>query len=252
MNMKSLEITKFDPLDYACNEALNTLCSNITFLGNQVKKIMITSCSASEGKSFLTMNMMRSYAMLGKSVVFVSGDLRRSAVGEKYGIRFFVNSNQGITHYLAGLCEMDDIIYKTNIDGAYMIPVGRDVSNSLALLSTPRLNALLNYLESTFDIVLVDAPPVGVLIDAAEISKSCDGSLLVVSYNEVRRRDLIEAKRQLELAGSKVLGVVLNKVSFKSLINKKYYNKSYYTHYYNYDQNRPMEKAKGRKSTRKR
>lgn len=252
MIMKSLEITKFEPLDYACNEALNTLCSNLTFMGKNVKKIMVTSCSAAEGKSFLTMNMLRSFAMLGKSAIFVSGDLRRSAVGERFGIRFSLEKYQGITHYLAGLCEKEEIIYKTNIAGAYMIPVGRDVSNSLALLSTPRFSDLLHYLDSMFDIILVDAPPVGVLIDAAEISKACDGSVLVVSYNEVRRRDLVEAKRQLELAGSTVLGVVLNKVSFKSIINKKYYNKSYYTHYYVADQYRAVEKEKDNKIVKKR
>lgn len=241
--MKSLNITKFESLDYACNEAINTLCTNLSFAGSNVKKIMITSCQASEGKSFLTMNMMRTFAGLGKSVVFVSGDLRRSAVSEKYGIRMQEGSGQGITHYLAGMCEMEDILYSTNIPGAYMVPVGHEVSNSLSLLSTPRLTKLLDQLATMCDIVLVDAPPVGLIIDAAEIAKSCDGTLLVASYNRVRRRELNEAKQQIELAGCMVLGVVLNNVTFDSYASKRYYNRSYYSNYYASEHYKPKKQA---------
>lgn len=230
--MKSLAITKFDPLDYASNEALNTLCTNLTFSGSDVKKIMITSCMAAEGKSFLSFNMMRSFAALGKKVVYVNGDLRRFAIMERHGIRFLEGAGQGITHFLAGMCELDDVLYSTNVPGAYMVPVGREVSNSLALLSTPRFSELLDDLANMFDVVLVDAPPVGLIIDAAEIAKSCDGTLLVVNYNKVRRRDLNEAKQQIELTGCMVLGAVLNNVSFDSYTSKRYYNKSYYTNYY--------------------
>ena len=230
--MKSLAITKFDPLDYACNEALNTLCTNLTFSGSDVKKIMITSCMAAEGKSFLAFNMMRSFAALGKKVVYVNGDLRRFAIMERHGIRFLEGAGQGITHFLAGMCELDDVLYSTNVPGAYMVPVGREVSNSLALLSTPRFSELLDDLANMFDVVLVDAPPVGLIIDAAEIAKSCDGTLLVVNYNKVRRRDLNEAKQQIELTGCMVLGAVLNNVSFDSYTSKRYYNKSYYKNYY--------------------
>ncbi len=232
VDMKSLAITKFDPLDYACNEALNTLCTNLTFAGSSVKKIMITSCIAAEGKSFLAFNMMRSFAALGKKVVYVSGDLRRFAIMERHGIRIQDGPGQGITHYLAGMCELGEVLYSTNVPGAYMVPVGREVSNSLALLSTPRFSELLDDLAGMFDVVLVDAPPVGVIIDAAEIAKSCDGTLLVVNYNTVRRRDLNEAKQQIELTGCMVLGAVLNNVSFDSYTSKRYYNKSYYTNYY--------------------
>jgi protein-tyrosine kinase len=229
--VKSLMITKFEPLDYACNEALNTLCTNISFAGDKIRKILVTSCQASEGKSFLTMNMMRSFTGLGKQVVFVSGDLRRSAVAERYGLRMPAGGSPGITHYLAGMCDLSDVLYATNIPGAFMVPVGRDVTNSLSLLSSDRLPLLLDKLAEMFDLVLIDAPPVGIIIDAAEIARSCDGTVLVVSYNRVRRRELIETKRQIELTGCPVVGVVLNQVSFESYTNKRYYNRSYYSNY---------------------
>lgn len=230
--MKKLLFTRFEPLDYAANEAINTLCANLTFSGAGIKKIMITSSQAAEGKTLTTMNMMRTFAALGKTAVFVSGDLRRSPIVQTYGIRFEGEDTVGITHYLAGMASAAEVVYQTNIPGAYLVPVGRDVSNSLSLLSTPRLPALLDYLASAFDIVLVDSPPIGVIIDAAEIAKSCDGTVLVVNYNSVRRRELSEARRQIERAGCPVLGAVLNEVPMDSYSNRRYYNQGYYSQYY--------------------
>ena len=231
--MNSLELTCFPKLDYASAEALNTLCANLSFAGENVRRIMLTSCQASEGKSYISINAMRTLAGLGKRVALVDADLRRSMLASRYGMQLYSKrKSQGLSHYLAGMCGIEDVIYSTNIPGAHMVPVGREVTNSLSLLTTPRLTALLDHLAQTFDFVLVDAPPIGMIIDAAEIAKSCDGTLLIVNYNKTRRRDLLEARRQIERAGCRVLGAVLNNVTFDSYINKKYYNKSYYNAYY--------------------
>lgn len=230
--MKKVNITKFEPLEYAANEAVNTLCANLTFSGANIKKIMVTSCQTAEGKTMTTMNMMRTFAALGKTVVYVSGDLRRSPIVQTYGIRFESDDTVGITHYLADMASASEVVYATNIPGAYLVPVGRDVSNSLSLLSTPRLPALLDYLSGMFDVVLVDSPPVGAIIDAAEIAKSCDGTVIVVRYNSVSRRELNEAKRQIERTGCPILGAVLNEVPMDSYANRRYYNQGYYSQYY--------------------
>ena len=79
---------------------------------------------------------------------------------------------------------------------------------------------------------MVDAPPVGVIIDAAQIARHCDGTLIVVQYNSVSRRELLSVKNQVESTGCEILGAVLNDVAFDTLSSKKYYNKSYYSHYY--------------------
>lgn len=229
--MKTLAFTRFKALDYACTEALNTLCTNLSFSGSEQKKIMITSCQSSEGKTFLSMHMLRTLAGLGRRVVLVDADLRRSMVGSRFGIRFGEQEENGLVHYLAGMCSIDDSVYATNIENAYLVPVGRTVTNSLSLLSTPRLGVLLEHLAKSFDLVLVDAPPIGLIIDAAEIAKSCDGTLLVVSYNRVNRRELADAANQIERSGCKVLGAVLNNVTFDTYSSKRYYNKTYYTHY---------------------
>ena len=241
--MNNLTIGRFPALSYAGSEAINTLCTNLSFSGENVRKIMLTSCHASEGKSFVSMNVMRTLAKLGRTVALVDADIRRSMINATFGLQFDPESTkQGLSHLLAGMASEEDVIYRTNIAGAYMVPVGRELSNPLPLLNSPRFGWLLNRLSERVECVLVDAPPVGAVIDAAQIAKSCDGILVVVAYNEVRRQELIDAVRQLEQTGCPILGTVLNQVKFDSYMSKKYYYKS---HYVNYESYEPGQKSNG-------
>lgn len=240
--MNTIEMTRFKPLSYACTEAINSLCTNLTFAGSDKKVIMITSAQPHEGKSFISMNLLRTYASLGKRVVLVDADLRRSQLISRYGLQVGGVQHMGLSHYLAGMCSMEEILYQTNLQNAYMVPLTREVSNSLSLLNNNRMGKLLSFLRERFDYVIVDAPPVGVIIDAVEIAKHCDGVIVAVKYNSVSRRELNETKRRIELTGCPILGVVLNSVSFEMLSSKRYYHKSYYTHY-DSDYYKPTRKA---------
>ena len=226
----------FPKLDYSAREAVNTLCTNLTFTGDKYRSIMVTSVTAEEGKSFLSIQMMRTLAELGKYVVLLDADLRRSAIDTDYQARYTGGEKLGLAHYLAGKCEIEDILYQTDIDGAYFVPIGIAVSNSLALLNSPRLQTLIRQLSSQADYVLVDAPPIGVIVDASEIAKSCDGAMLAVGYNMVRRKDLEEARQQIELSGCTALGAALNNVPQDAFENRKYAGRSYYNHYGHYGQ----------------
>lgn len=230
--MNKLKIECFPALSYAGQEAVNTLCTSLSFSGDHVKRIMITSSHVSEGKSFVTMNVMRSMAMLGKRVVMVDADLRRSRIRGRYKLVCEGgNEMRGLAHHLAGMAPIEDVIYQTDIPGAYIVPVGRTVSNPLQLLNSERMGALLEYLAGQVDYVLVDAPPVGTVIDAAEIAKSCDGTVLVINYNTTRRRELIDAKQQIDRTGCPILGVVMNQIEYDRYLSKKYYYKAYYSAY---------------------
>ena len=226
--MKQLKITKFPALDYAGNEAFNTLSTNLSFAGASVKKIMITSCHAAEGKSYLSMNLMRTLAQRGIKVALVDADLRRSMVNNDYGLKYEDgrSDGKGLSHFLAGMVGMDEVIYQTDIPNAIMVPVGRDVPNPLALLTNSHFAELLDMLARMADYVIVDAPPVGVVIDAAEIAKACDGTLIAVNYNDVSRQELLDVKQQIEQTGCPILGTVLNQVDYDNYMGRKYY-KSY-------------------------
>ena len=248
--MNELEITRFPQLDYAASEALNTLCTNLTFSGKNVKVIMVTSCDVGEGKSYIAANIVKTMASLGKNVLLIDADLRRSKVAVSLGFRFLSRRAFGLTHYLAGMCEIDDVVYKTNIDGEFIVPVGQDVVNSLSLLNTPRLQSLFEELGEQMDYVIVDAPPIGVIIDAAEIAKFCDATLFVVSYNRIRRKELASAKALIERTGCRVLGAVLNSVEMDSYASRRYYSKTYYKQYANPDENASRKKKQDKKNHR--
>ncbi|MDR1600482.1 MAG: CpsD/CapB family tyrosine-protein kinase [Oscillospiraceae bacterium] len=228
--MKQADITELPELDYPCTEALNTLCTNLSFSGSNVKSVLMTSSRSGEGKSFLGLTLMRAMAGLGKSVVLIDADMRRSMLISRYGIRT-AHRPQGLAQYLASQCECADILYQTNIPNAYMIFHGHEVANSLALLNTPRLPQLVQYLEANFDLVLFDTPPIGLIIDAAEIAKHVDGTVFAVTNNTIGRRELLDAKMQIAKTGCPILGAVLNKVLFDTHSAKKHYYRTYYSHY---------------------
>lgn len=217
-------------MDYACTEAINTLCTNLMFSGGNVKRIMVTSSRSGEGKSFLSLQVALTLAKLGKNVVLVDADFRRSVFSVNNNIRF-KGEGSGITHFLAGLCPLEDAFYTTNIQGLDIMPVRRRVTNALSLLNLPVFGEMIKELGDNYDYVIVDAPPVGIVIDAAQISRYCDGTLFVVQFNTISKREFLESARQIERAGSTLLGVVLNNVKLDSYVSKKYYYKSYYSYY---------------------
>lgn len=209
-------------LDYAGNEALNTICSNLSFAGKNIRKIVITSCDLNEGKSFVSIQTAVNMARRGKKVILVDADLRLSVMDSHYDIRKD-GQGFGLAHLQSGQCQIDDVVYETNIPNMFYIPTGTDVQTPLSLIATPDFGHLVETLGEAFDFVVIDAPPVGMVIDAAEIAKSCDGSVLVLEYNKTHRRTLHEAKEQMERTGTPILGCVLNKVTMDRLSTKKYY-----------------------------
>jgi capsular exopolysaccharide synthesis family protein len=230
IDVKQAIIGNMPKLNYPVTEALNTMCTNLSLAGRSYKKILITSTRPGEGKTFIAFNLMRLLAGLRHNVVLVDADMRRSDLVDSYGVQMEQKA-AGLAHYLAEQCEWEKIVRQTNIDGGYLVPNGQNVVSMLPLLSTPRLPRLLSQLERAFDIALVDTLPIGSIIDAAEIARSCDGAVFVVSSNNVKRRKFIDAKEQILRTGCPILGGVLNKVTYDTPSAKKHYYKTYYSHY---------------------
>lgn len=228
--MKSAKIGHIKPLDYAGTEALNTICSNLSFAGRNVKKIIMTSCDAGEGKSSMSFWVAQNLAKRGKRIVIVDADLRRSFLVKRYGIET-EGEWTGLAHYLVGYSDLNNVVYQTNVQNLYFLPIGRHIANPIPLLNAPEFPQMLDTLAEHFDLVLVDAPPVGLVIDAAEIAQHCDGCIFVVEYQKTRRRELLAARNQIQQTGCAILGCVLNKVTFDTISSKKYYHQNYYSQY---------------------
>lgn len=228
--MKNIVLNNVPVQDYASIESFNTLATNVTFSGSQFKIVMVTSCISNEGKSFVAFNLVRTLGSMGYRAVLVDADLRKSVLVSHFQARSD-GPILGLTHFLAGKAQMEDVVYQTNLRNVYLAPNSKDVLNSLPLLTSSAFSDLLQTLKSSFDFVIVDSPPVGLVIDAAMIASACDATILVVANEKVSKRELIEAKQQIDKSGCMVLGTVLNKVTLNTHKSRRYYYKSYYSHY---------------------
>ena len=135
---------------------------------------------------------------------------------------------KGLSHYLSGQADLNDVICRTQEAGLFVIFAGVVPPNPSELLGQKRFAHLIENAKANYDYVIIDAPPLGNVIDAAVISKVCDASVLVVAAKSVSYKFVRTVKEQLEKTGCPILGVVLNKVDMKQ---NKYYGK-YYGNYY--------------------
>ncbi len=229
--MLNINIDKLKKLDSTTNEAYKRLRTNIQFCGNDVKVIALTSTVPNEGKSSVSFNLAASIAELGKKVIFLDTDLRKSVLVGRYKINKAV---KGLTHYLSGVNQFDEVVYATNVDNLHVVFSGPVPPNPAELLGNKYFKGLLAQLRKTYDYVIIDTPPIGSVIDAAIVAQECDGVVLVVSAGEISYKAVQRSKAQMEKSDCRLLGVVLNKVPMgKSGYYGKYYGK-YYGNYGNY------------------
>ena len=223
--------------DYHYNEAIKTLRTNIQFCGNGIKTIMLTSSLPDEGKSDITFAMASSLAKIGKKVVMVDADIRKSVLVSRYHLEREVS---GLSQYLSGQRSLENVLYDTNIENLSIIFAGPYSPNPADLLEESLFGDMISKLKEKYDYIIVDTPPMGNLIDGAIVARQCDGAVMVIESGSISYRLEQRVKGQLEKSGCRILGVVLNKVNMKrNGYYSKYYGKygkySKYGHYGKYD-----------------
>ena len=215
-------------LPYEINEELKLLRTNLQFCGTDKKVICITSAVASEGKSTTVLNLCRSICETGKTVLLIDADLRRSVLRAKIE-KGRPTHNGDLTHYLSGLCGADEAICETQIEGLDIIFTMVTPPNPSELLGGTAMQRLLTAARKSYDYVIVDTPPLGMVVDAAVIAQYCDGSVLLISSGDVSYRVAQDVEQKLQNTKCPILGVVLNKVDHRK--NGKYYGKTYGKYY---------------------
>lgn len=218
--MNSITLKNLGKTSFEINEAYKALRTNLEFCGNDVKVIALTSCMSNEGKSSVSMNLAYSFAQLGKSVLFIDADLRKSVITNRYGV---VGIQKGLAHYLAGQCAFSDVVCTTNVEHLHCVFAGVYPPNPAELLSSSYFSHLLTSLRKVYDYVIIDAPPLGSVIDAAIIAKECDGVAMVVEANRISRKFVNHVLGQLRKTDCRILGVILNKVVNTGGVYAKYY-----------------------------
>lgn len=229
--MEIVSVSRLIPKEFKTSEALKTLRTNLVFSGPSVRAIGITSFGAAEGKSTISLQTAISFAQAGKRVLLVDADLRKSVLPRRLRVKSKV---EGLSHYLTGLANANELLRETDIPGLYIMFSGARVPNSAELLGSENFAKLIPALKEAFDYIIVDTAPLGQVIDCAVMASCLDGIVMVVdakgnSYKLERR-----VKTQIEKSGGKVLGVVLNQVDISKRQGYYGYGKKYYGYYYNY------------------
>ena len=225
--MQQVKLNKRE-LPYDVNEAMKLLRTNLQFCGKDKKVILLTSTVADEGKSTVALNLCTSLAQLGSRVLLIDADMRKSVLASRamQGAREL----PGLSHLLAARSSLEDVLLATDIQDFHVILAGRVPPNPTELLSNPRMEKLIEICRNEYDYVIVDCPPINLVVDAAIVAPMCDGIIMVVNSGSIPYRMAQNAVRQLEATGTPILGAVLNMIEKKN--DKYYYRKGYYQKYY--------------------
>lgn len=220
-------------------EAYRALRTNVNFAladkeGSKV--VMITSSLQGEGKSLTALNLAIALGQMDQKVILIDCDLRRPRMARLMNI----NAPAGLSNLLMDFSLLDVAVVNSEEHGIDMLLAGDIPPNPAELLSSNRMQKLLDKMREKYDYILLDSPPVDLVVDAVALSSKCDGVLFVVRADQSERGAVIHGMEQLEYAGANVLGFVFNGVTSETAAGygkyrfRKYARNSRYGRYYRY------------------
>lgn len=191
-------------------ESFRQLRTNLKFanVSGDAKTVLITSSLPGEGKSTTATNLAIALAQAGQTVCLVDADLRRPMVHEYLGL----DRNAGLTTALVGSADVNELLQPWGDDNLFVLASGQIPPNPSELLGSEEMKHLIERLEQAFDTIIVDAPPLLPVTDAAVLSQHVGGVVVVVGSHKIKHQDLQKSLSALSMVGAKLLGVVLNRI----------------------------------------
>lgn len=217
-----ISLSQYEVTDYNFVEAIKTLRTNIQFSGSSIRLIMFTSSISNEGKSEISFQLAASLAQLGKRVLLIDADIRKSVMVSRYRPDREV---KGLSQYLSSQITREEAIYQSNVNNLEIMFAGPYSPNPAELLEEELFGKLLEWAGEAYDYVVIDTPPMGNLIDGAIVARHCDGVVMVIESGAISFRLLQKVKAQLEKSGCRILGTVLNKITVNHSGYYRYYGK---------------------------
>lgn len=205
---KKRTIIAYSHPDSSFSEQFRMIQTNIKFMMSeqQSRTILITSSSDGEGKSMVATNLAVSLAQQKKKVLLIDANLRRPALHS-----FFKTPNLvGLTDVLTGRCSFSEVVYHTEIWKLDLLTSGVVKFNPVELIGSQMMRNLLKKAEQTYDVVIIDSNSVLEVTDTKLLATECDGVILVIQNGKTKLEKAAEAKKVLEFAKAKLVGVVLN------------------------------------------
>jgi capsular exopolysaccharide synthesis family protein len=210
-------------------ESFRNMRVRIEYMAQRENKItvLVTSTEPADGKTFIATNVASVYQLMGKKVVIVDLDLRRPSVGKTLQIE----AQKGISNYLIGQVELEDIIISHPDYGFDIIPAGTLPPNPSELIKTAKTKQVLEHLKETYDYVIIDCSPVGLVSDAYILSSIADTTLFVVRRAKTNKSFFKSVINQLKYDGVENIALVFNDVKGREGYygTSRYYgDKTYY------------------------
>ncbi|GAB2683776.1 tyrosine-protein kinase domain-containing protein [Thalassiella azotivora] len=203
------------------SEAFRQIRTNLQFIdaADHPRAIVVTSSIPGEGKTSTAVNLAITMAAAGSRICLVEGDLRRPKVSDYMGME----RAAGLTTVLIGQADLADVLQPWGDGNLQVLAAGQLPPNPSELLGSAAMERLIGQLTASFDVVLIDAPPLLPVTDAAVLSKLADGALLIVGSQRIHRDQLTRALSHLENVDARLLGVVLNLLPAKRRAAGYYY-----------------------------
>lgn len=225
-------------------EAFRSIRTNLQFMVRKPggRSFLVTSSFLQEGKTFNSMNIAVSLAQSGVRVLLMECDLRNPAVHRAFGLShapgltdYVLGGHtvddvvQTITDVMVGRMDIDEVMMTPGLDNLHYITSGGNIQNPSEILNSPRFKELVEDLKTSYDVLIIDAPPILPVADAVDISPLVDGVILIYTVGKIARGVLKRAKSALDKVNAKVLGVVLNNVKPETGPDYFKYQSRYYS-----------------------
>lgn len=206
-------------------ESFRQIRTNLQFatVGRASKAVLVTSSIPGEGKSTTATNLAIAISQAGQSVALIDADLRRPRVHEYLGLE----RNAGLTTALIGRADVDDLLQPWGPDRLYVLTAGQVPPNPSELLGSAAMHGLITRLEDQFDAVVIDAPPLLPVTDAAVLAQRVGGVVMVVGTSRVSSTSVQKSLGHLEMVGADLLGIVMNLLPAKGPDAYSYNSYSY-------------------------
>lgn len=217
-------LTANDP--FIVKEAYSSIRTNLLFTqkGEKCPIFVVTSPTANNGKSLNAINMAISFAQLGKKTLIIDSDLRNPTIHRMFGF----SSQKGLSEILAGLTD-EITVTKTEFDNLSILTAGKIPPNPSELLSSERMDNLLDFVKEHFDCVFIDTPPINIVTDCTVFAPKTTGYVIVVKSDVTEVADLKTAVSNISLIKGNILGFVLNDV-YPTTGKGSYYKKYDYNY----------------------
>lgn len=205
-------------------EAYKSARTNMIFAmpGDGCKTILVTSSFPKEGKTTTCVNLSIVFAQTGKRILVIDCDLRKPRVHKL----FRVNNDVGITDVLVGMKTIDDVVKKDKNTGVDFISCGTVPKTPAELLSSPKMEQVLEELKDKYDYIFLDAPPLMLVSDALVLAPKVSATFVVARQNYTEKDGLKEALSKLKFVGCNPTGIILNGVKRrKASYHYRYYNR---------------------------